>query len=112
MGIITDMNAAASIKGMYTGGNTIIRRSTVARGFLRVWATSAVVTIAAQKTALMPKSILIEQPIHIPQKITGKKCPPFNPESMQMFVRSSFATAIRRRVRAPMVFIPEKTSSI
>ena len=65
--------AAKSMTGISLGGNTIIKSRTVANGFFSVCPTKAVVTTAAQKTALKPDSRLIEHPIQTPQKITGKK---------------------------------------
>lgn len=79
VGITFAAAAAKSITGASLIGKIITSRRTVISGFFNICPTTAAVTTAQQNTISVFKSRLIAQPIHIPQKMTGKKCPPFIP---------------------------------
>ena len=83
-------NAASNIQGIILASKQRSRRRVTASGFFIVTPRSEAVITAAQKAVSSPVRRARPKPMLTPQKMTGKKWPPFQPDLIQTLVIISF----------------------
>ena len=99
---IAPNTAPTNIIGTNFIGKIIIKSKTVANGFWRICEMKTEVITAVAITGFRPNKSEKPYPRLIPAKIIGKKCPPFNPDSIQILVSKIFTTPIKINMPAPI----------
>lgn len=95
----------ANIIGIKFAGNKIINSNTTEIGFFIIFAINEDVTTAIDITGSIFRIILKAYPKAIPENIIGKKCPPFRPDSIQIFVKNTFVILVSIKITIP-IFLP------
>ena len=94
----------ANIIGIKLAGNNISKSKTTARGFFIILAKNDEVTTAIDITGSIFNIMLKAYPKAIPEKIIGKKCPPFRPLSIHKFVKNTLTILVSIKITIPIFF--------